>query len=177
MRRYVLFLLLFVGSGWLFYTWYNELIIISWAHKKTVAVPLAHHRERRKIVLHYHAKNRWLKDEQDLIVSDDKSFSLTTIITVWLHLLMQEHILRKPVLLQQVLLDIHEQEAYLSFDMSLFDENQSVYEKMMIVEGLLKTIREYYPKLQSVMLLVNNQPLKDHHLLFSRSWPIMGFTS
>ena len=66
-------------------------------------------------------------------------------------------------------------DLYISFDRSPLSKGSSTYEKLLWVEGLLKTVRANDSRIQSVHFLVHHQPLVDATLDFSYAWPIGGF--
>jgi len=79
------------------------------------------------------------------------------------------------VSLQNVLISIDETEVYISFDRNLLNEENSTKEKLMLIESLLKTLRDNEITVQQVHLLVHHQEMLDSHLDFSHAWPIIGF--
>jgi hypothetical protein len=96
------------------------------------------------------------------------------LINAWLTLLDEENVMSKKVTLQSALMSAHGH-LYVSFDRNPFDENSPTYDTWMWIEGLLKTIRENEPSIQSVHFLVHHHPMEDNHLDFSNPWPITGF--
>jgi len=128
-------------------------------------------------LLQYWHKKKWNKEKIDLLWTNDKAKNIQYLINSWLALLDQEDVMPKKVSLQAVLLSSCANIAYLSFDRNPFSENSTTYEKLMLIEGLLKTVRENDVKLQSVHFLVHHQIMGDYHLDFSNPWPIHGFLS
>lgn len=120
--------------------------------------------------------DRWHTEETELLWSDTKvAENLMRLITSWLTLLDEEKVMEKKVSLQSVVLSPSGLDAYCSFDRNPFNKNNATYEKLMWIEGLLKTIRENGIKIQQVLFLVHHQPLHDFHLDFSNPWPMSGF--
>lgn len=104
----------------------------------------------------------------------DTAAALQSLVTVWTNLTNEDAPGGKTLHLQTALMsDGHT--AYLSFEQSLFDSEQSTHARWHKVESLLRTIRENMPEITSVMFLVNHKPLIDRCLDFSRPWPIQGF--
>ena len=66
-------------------------------------------------------------------------------------------------------------ELFLSFNKDLFDKQYATFEKLMIIESLLKTMRDNKIAIQSVRFLVHHQIMTDDHLNFIISWPILGY--
>jgi hypothetical protein len=117
----------------------------------------------------------WHIEETDLLWSDDKAENLTRLINSWLTLLDEEKVMEKKVSLQSIVLSPSGHDVYCSFDRNPFNKNNPTYEKLMWIEGLLKTIRENGIKIQQMFFLVHHQPLHDFHLDFSNPWPVSGF--
>ncbi len=125
--------------------------------------------------LYYWHNNRWHTESQELIWSSHVHENLVTLISSWLSLLDTEQLLPKKVMLQSATLTPHQQDAYLSFDRNLLPKEWSIHRKLMLIEGLLKTIRSNNIALHGVHMLVHHQPLIDTHLDFLDAWPIRGF--
>jgi hypothetical protein len=130
---------------------------------------------KKKCILHYWHNNRWHTESQELIWSSHVDENLVTLISSWLSLLDTEQLLPKKVMLQSATLTPHQQEAYLSFDRNIFPKEWSIHRKLMLIEGLSKTIRSNTISLHGIHMLVHHQPLIDMHLDFSDAWPTGGF--
>lgn len=125
--------------------------------------------------LYYWHHHRWNTESQELIWSSHVHENIATLISSWLSALDTEQILPKKVILQSVTLAPHRQDAYLSFDRTIVPKEWSIHDKLMLIEGLLKTMRSNGIPLHRMYLLVHHQPLIDPHLDFSDAWPIAGF--
>ena len=118
---------------------------------------------------------KWNNETTDIIWSDDKADTIQHLINSWLILLDEEKLMTKKVLVQSVIMSQSGNDVYISFDRNPFNKASSTYQKMMWIEGLLKTIRDNNIKVQQVQFLVHHQPMHDLHLDFSSPWPIGGF--
>ena len=107
--------------------------------------------------------------------SEKKVETVQYIVNQWLNVLDEEEILDKKVLLQHVSLNSSESIAYLSFDRYPFDRESSTHQKHMIIESLLKTIRESSLQIPFFHFLVHHKPMIDTHLDFTHPWPLHGF--
>jgi len=163
--------------GMLFFAVYNEWIIFSYpSYKKEVGQQIDSMKmDKKDVWLLYWDKKKWKKEKINLLWTDDPAKNIQYLVSSWLTLLDQEHVMRKKVSLQTVLISSSGVQAYLSFDRVPFSSEASTYEKLMWIEGILKTIRENDIELQKVMFLVHHQVLQDYHLDFSNPWPIYGF--
>lgn len=130
---------------------------------------------KKACMFHYWHNNRWHTESQEVIWSSQTHENLMTLISYWLSLLDAEQILPKKVTLQSATLTPHKQEAYLSFDRTIVLKEWSTQRKLMLIEGLLKTLRSNAIPLRGIYILVHHQPLIDTHLDFSAAWPIAGF--
>lgn len=173
---YIFFISIFsLSVGILIYAIYNDIIIIKWPSKNTQNITQNINSQKKIFKLSYWKNNRWNTEEKELLSSQNKITTLTYLITSWLNLLDEEQLMIKKVSLQTVLLDASGSEAYISFDRNPFDKESSTFQKLIMIEGLLKTLRENNLNLNSVYFLVHNRPINDPHLDFSQSWPIIGF--
>jgi len=164
-------------SGMLFFSIYNEWIVFSCpSYKVEVERQIRSMKIAKKDVwLMYWHNKKWSKEKINLLWSDDKSQNIQYLVSSWLNLLDEEMVIKKRVSLQTVALALYGNIAYLSFDRNIFSSKNSTHEKLMLIEGLLKTIRENDIKLQGIYFLVHHQIMEDYHLDFSNPWPLYGF--
>ena len=161
--------------GMIFYGLYNDLIIIHLPIKKgAVAINLGSAKSKT-IKLAYPQGDELLIEEKEIVITNNLQRTLNDVIHSWLSLLEEEQLLQKKATIQSILLDTSGTEAFISFDRNILEKNQSAYHKLLLVESLLKTLRENDILLKTVRLLVNSKPLNDPHLDFSHSWPITGY--
>jgi len=166
--------------GLLFFAFYNNWIIFYYpSYKAEVSRQIRSMKTTKKeLCLMYWHHKKWNKEKVNLLWSGDKSQNIQYLLNSWLNLLDEEQVVTKRVSLQTVLISSSGQQAYLSFDRIPFSKKSSTYEKLMWIEGLLKTIRENNINIQSVYFLVHHQIMKDYHLDFSdfsNPWPTYGF--
>ena len=169
-------------SGILLFAYHHGLIVIRWPGKQRTPTTAYHHATKKSITLQYWHHGSWHTEKNQLIMVDDTAQALAYLISSWLTLLDEEivrtsapQISTKKVELQTALISPTGHELFLSFDRTPFSPQQSIYEKWMWIEGLLKTIKAYDATISHVHLLVRHKPLQDIHLDFSNPWPITGF--
>lgn len=121
--------------------------------------------------------NHTMKQETaEIIVSNnDKATTIKHLINSWCVLLEENNITDKQIVAQSVALSPSKQEAFICFNSAPFLAHISTYEKIMIIESLLKTIRHNMQGITQIRLLINHQPLQDEHLNFDIAWPIYGY--
>lgn len=161
--------------GLFLYALYNELILIKIPSKKIAASVADITVQKKNFQLIYWHANKWVTEEKELISSDNLSKTLTYMLTSWLNLLEEEHIIQKKPSIQSIMLDAPQTGLYISFDRSFLPKDFSTYKKLLLIEGLLKTLRANSIPITSCYFLVNHQPMHDQHLDFSQGWPINGF--
>ena len=133
------------------------------------------HAARRKATLIFWHHDRWEKEMVDLVWPTDTAQAITYLLNSWLTLLDEEHITEQKITVQSVLLANNGTQALISFDRTPLAKESSTCAKWLLLEGLLKTIRENGIAITNVVFLVRHQPLRDYHLDFSNPWPIDGF--
>lgn len=176
-RHYLILTGITLLCGMLFYGIYNDLIILHLPSKKGVPPVYQSSAQRKKVKLIYFNQEKFLTEEQEILITNNNQQNLSNLITNWLNLLEEEEILSKKVTLQSVLTDKSDTEAFISFDRSPFLKEQSTYQKLMFIEALLKTIKGNGLPFISIRFLVNFKRFNDPHLDFSQSWPITGYMS
>lgn len=130
---------------------------------------------KKKIILFCWKNDKWFSEQTEILWSDNIAENITNLTQNWLILLDDEKITSNKITLQSVLLTTNQQTAYLSFDQVLFSKDSNTYQKLMLIESLLKTFRSNQISTPHIQFLVQHQLIKDSHLDFSNSWPINGF--
>lgn len=132
--------------------------------------------EHKKKITLFFMKNNTLKQESEtIIMTEDNQENCMVIVNRWLSVLADESIIPFRMKVQSASFDVTEKKLVLSFEQSFLKNSDPIFKKLMLIEALLKTIRENIPFVQEVYLLVNHQPLQDAHIDTSRTWPIQGF--
>lgn len=130
---------------------------------------------QKKVTLFFWHHNAWHQETTQLVWGEYNSQNATYLINSWLCLLDDEKITNKKISLETALFNQAGTELFLSFDRSLFSKESTTHEKWMLIEGLLKTLRENGIAPQTVRFLIHHEPLIDTHLDFNSPWPIHGF--
>lgn len=160
--------------GILYFAISHKWILFRYPSSNTIAYskPLT---KKKQATLFFWQHEKWKSETQDVLWSESIDHNIHTLINTLLNMLEEENILHKKITLQSALLSPSGHEAYLSFDHNPLPKESSTFEKWMIIEGLLKTIRENKIPIQGIQFLVYHQPLCDPHLDYSKPWPIHGF--
>lgn len=176
--KYIILSSIMIILGVLYAAYAYNLIIIRLPYSSST--PHTEHTSlittsKRKIPLFFWHNDTWNKEETELIWSTNSQKNLHYVIDSWLTLLEEENIQEKRIALQSVA--IYNNQAYISFDRNPFDKEMATIEKLLWIEGLLKTVRHNNADIQTIQFLVHHKVLHDYHLDFSNPWPIEGFFS
>lgn len=167
-------------AGFLFFGFYNNWIIffLPSYNVENFGQSGGMRLEKRDVYLHYWNNKKWNNEQINVLwMPDNNAENIKYLVGGLLNLLEEEKVTKYKVTLQSVLISSSGQQAYLSFDRNPLAQDCSTYEKLMFIEGILKTIRENNINIQGVYFLVHHQVMQDYHLDFSASWPIRGFLS
>lgn len=164
-------------AGLLSFLLYNRYIIFNLPIKtKHTEGNLAHLKKKSSSATLYFWKNdRWHSEKSTVLWSHDVSDVMRQLIKQLLDIFEQEGIIEKQVSIEQLLLTAHNTQALVSFDRSLFDKKSSTHYKLMIIESILKTIRENNIVIKELLFLTHYKPMHDSELDFSHPWPVVGF--
>jgi hypothetical protein len=157
----------------IFYIFYNQWIIVTILNNNKVEF-VQSSLCKKEITLHYFHHEKWNNEKQELLWSNSIAKNSYQLINAWLTLLDEEGIISKKITLQTALLSTSGT-LYLSFDNNILSKEDTIFKKWMLIEGLLKTIKENNIAIQSIQFLIQHQPLIDYHLDFSMPWPAQGF--
>jgi hypothetical protein len=130
--------------------------------------------QKKQVMLHYFHGDKWKMEKQEMLWQHNSEKNIFHLVNTWLALLDEEHITTKKTTLQSALVT-PSGTIYLSFDRNVFNKEEMIFKKWMLVEGLLKTIALHNNGITHVQFLVQHQQLVDAHLDFSIPWPVHGF--
>ncbi|MBA2307383.1 hypothetical protein H0W26_04590 [Candidatus Dependentiae bacterium] len=162
-------------GGFLFYALYNDYIIIRLPSRGGIMIYEHPPVKRKNATFFYWHQGKLAFEEKMILSSTDMVFALTELVTHWLATVEQEGASVRRVNLDTVLLDRSGTEAFISFDRSPFIASQSTFQKLMWIEGLLKTLNEAGLSVHKVRFLMKSKPLVDPHLDFNHSYPLTGY--
>lgn len=177
MKRNTLLKLIFASlvAGVLFYAITEGWIVFRapW-HKQ--AAPAAHtiSLNRKKVTLSFWHHDTWNCEDTELIWSTDNAHNIKLLLNRLLTLMEEDAVMQKKVSVETVLISKNDH-AYISFDRNPLSKDAITFEKMMWIEGVLKTLRENNIPISAVWFLTRHQPCADTHIDFSTPWPITGF--
>lgn len=165
--------------GMLLYAFTNDWIIIQ--IPSSAQSFLADYRAnqtaaKKKITLFFWKDEKWHHETIGMVWSDVKTENIQYVIAHWLKLLDEDDMMHKKISIQSVLISPSGADAYVSFDRYPFAQDATIHEKLMWIEGILKTMRENKIPVQAIRFLVQHKPLQDPHLDFNNPWPIIGFS-
>ncbi len=175
---YSLLLILSMTIGLLFHAYQKEWIILllpfQTSDQAILSLPDHNHYEPKKIPLYFFKHEKWHFEETSIIWSSQITENITAITNNWLMLMEDEKIIDTDIQLLSAIIT-ENKELFLSFNKDLFDKQSATLYKMMIIESLLKTLRENHISVQSVRFLVHHQTMIDDHINFNISWPMNGY--
>ncbi|MDR3646268.1 MAG: hypothetical protein P4L22_01865 [Candidatus Babeliales bacterium] len=172
--KYLSHSFIFLILGTIFFGIQNDFIIFRWPTKTIAFKEDNNLATKKRIKLFYWNNNKWINETTTILVSANLQDNVQHILNSWLNLLDEEKIIEK-IFLQTALISEASNELFLSFDRNLLIEDHSTYQKLMLIEGLLKTLRENDIKVPKIYFLVYHKPMQDSHLDFSNTWPLEGF--
>lgn len=175
-KQYALISSLTALVGILLFAYQKEIIILN-INSPLSTHDLAKTSRKKNVSFFYWLNDEWHTEQIQLIFSDTIPTNMQQLVQRWLQLIHEEKIVRKKVQLQTATLNFDQHELLLSFDRFPWNKEHSTYEKWMVIETVLKTIKLAEPSIKRVRFLIDQQPPLDTHLDFTNPWPINGFTA
>lgn len=120
-------------------------------------------------------KNQWISETKLIIQNNNTAQTLQNLLNSWLTFLEEEQIINQTITVNSVVISPTNTLAFISLSKNPLNSKASTYESLMLIEGMLKTVRENKINIQSVQLLIQHRPIIDHRLNFSTPWPITGY--
>jgi hypothetical protein len=161
--------------GALFFAWHQKYILIIVPSREFNASHEQVASKKQQVTMWYYKEHRMAHETIDMVWPHDTVAQVTTLVTTWLTLLHEHEIVTKKIACEAVASTESGMELIISCDRNLFEKQMSTETKLMIVESLLKTLREQDIKVQQIRFLVNHKPMLDTHLDFSHPWPLSGY--
>jgi hypothetical protein len=168
-------MLLLLGA--LFFLHQESWIIISLPTRSslTTLTPTMH-AQAKKVKLYLWQKNKFKEEMCEIVINNNnKAQTIQLILNQLLNAFEEEKTIDQQISVQSVILSTSGQEAFISFDQNPLNRQASTYAKLMIIESILKTLKESALDIASVRFLLHHQPLEDHELNFNISWPVCGY--
>lgn len=177
-RLYTLIAILTFGTGLLYYALQEEWLIIRHPWWQTHQQQFLSAFTKKKVTIYaWHQKN-WVREQIDMIWSEaDDIENAKQLTQATLTLLFEEEFMKKKVTVETALKTINDTELILIFDRYPFSKTMAIRDKYLIIESILKTLRENGLKRTKIRFLANHQPINDPHIDFAQSWPLEGFLS
>ena len=172
---FLLISLILLLSGIIFFLHQESWIIINAPSTNTIHSEQTPTIKTQEATLWFWHKGALHKETTEIILSNDIAQTLKQLINNWFTLLEEERITDQQITVQSVALAPNNQEAFISLHQYPFDKQTSTHTKLMLMESLLKTIKEAKLNITSIRLLVHHQVLQDDQLNFDISWPITGY--
>lgn len=164
--------------GFIFHAYQKEWILIQFPSQTAVYKIEDERHEvtfiQKKITIFFYKHEQWHTEHNSVIWSSHNLDNVKTVTNCWLTLLEDEKIIDTDLQLLSAIMTPNK-ELFLSFNKDICNNQDSTYAKLMIIQGLLKTLSHHNLSIQSVRFLVHHQTLVDDHLNFSIPWPIQGY--
>ena len=173
-RLYILISSITFLSAIIFFALYNQWIVFRSPFIVHHIMPQSSVIQKKQITLYYFHGDKWKTEKQDILWSECREKNIFQLINAWLAVLDEEHITTKKVMLQSALISVSGC-AYLSFDHNILNKEETIFNKWMMIEGLLKTILLNDIAISQVQFLIQHHQMHDAHLDFSLPWSIHGF--
>lgn len=162
-------------AGMIIYALIKEILIIRRPSGDTITQEVTTPVTKKNVKLSLWHNEKWNSESTEILWPPDQEQKLNHLLCAWLTLVEEEGLVEKKISVQTVMISDSLQEAFVSFDRNPLVKEQSTFQKLMWIEGILKSIRENGIVLRKIRFLEHHQELQDPHLDFSNSWPLGGF--
>ncbi len=175
---YVIACIMLLAIGSLFF-FYQESWIVFFIPQQQVNsnVTTSQHNYTKEVTLWAWNNNTrsQKKETAEIMYSNDVTQNLKLLLNSWFLFLEEEGLSDKQIIVQSVALSPCATQAFISINQYPFDKAASTHHKLMLIESLLKTIKENDTTISSIRLLIHHKPLIDDHLNFDVAWPVQGY--
>jgi len=175
---YVIICTLLLSIGSIFFFYQESWFVFFIPQKQTNTRSATHACSSAKEVTLWAWNNnsRFLKKETaEIIYGPDITQNIKLLLNSWFLFLEEEGLTDKQIIVQSVALSPCATQAFISINQYPFDKSASTHHKLMLIESLLKTIKENDIHILFIRLLIHHKPLIDDHLNFDVAWPVQGY--
>lgn len=175
-KRFIYFISMLLFLFGILFFCYQESWIIFNIPQNTGFIPIQKPTVKKSSVqLWVFKQNTWITETTEIIKNDSIAQTLQNLLNSWFLFLEEEQILSQTINVTSVVMSPTNTLAFISLSQNPLDPQASTYESIMLIESMLKTIRENKIAIQSIQLLVRHQPLLDQRLNLSIPWQISGY--
>jgi hypothetical protein len=172
--KFLILLFSCILFGALFYAWHAKWIII------TFPTSSKNHQEvdsciKKNVQLYHWFAHKWVQESTEILWTSQEAINAQQLIQVLLELLAEDYAIKKKSSVSHVIRTYNNQQLIIFLDQAPFTKNISIHTKLMIIESMLKTLRENGITTPFITFFVGQQPLQDQHLDFTIAWPLQGF--
>lgn len=169
-------------AGILFFVVEQRLIVVDVRFFRATTTPEEGEHERRatkkQVTLYAHKENKELSEKTAIVWRhDNQTENIKALANAWLTLLHAERIIDEKTIVETVGLSEEQKIAYVTFSLPWLKPQTSTIDKLLLVESLLKTIKNAVSGVSAVQLLVKHEAMKDVHLECDYPWPLDGWLS
>jgi hypothetical protein len=161
--------------GILFFLHQESLIIISFSTPSAIMKKNNINIQPKETPLWIFTHGTFKKESTEIIFSNDHAQTIKLLLNSWLATLEEENIIDKHITVQSVILAPSGQDAFVCLTESPLSKQASTHAKLMLIESMLKTLKDANLSIFNIRLLVHHKPMQDAHLNFDISWPITGY--
>ena len=161
--------------GILFFLYQESWIIISLPNSNTTLYKNTSTIQSKETSLWIFSQGNLKKETTEIMISNDHAQTIKQLLNNWLVTLEEENIIDKQINVSSVILSPSGQDAFICFQENFLNKQASCFTKMMIIESMLKTLRDAQLGIINVRFLVHHQPMQDPHFNFDISWPVAGY--
>lgn len=161
--------------GLVFFMLYNHMLIIHFNTGGTATEKKSLSIDKKPLRLYVWHEQTWHHEDTEVLWYQNPAHTIMHAANRWFSLLDEETFHSKKIAVQNVTLSPSGTTAYISLDRYPFEAESSAYQKYMLLEGLLKTLRSLELPATHIHFLVHHKPLVDYHLDFSHPWPVKSF--
>lgn len=158
-----------------YYGWHREWFAFRTPLWPSPTLPKSPTYTKYKATLFAWRNQQWVKEFSEILRSESEAENAKILLQTLLNFLHEEKILAKKVTVECVMAEITGQELIVCLDKNPLSKQMATYDKIMVMNGILKTLKENDIKRPLIRFLVNHQPMNDTHLDFSVAWPLEGF--
>ena len=155
--------------GLLYVLWLNEFLIWQGPDRPEYRAIPPIINEPAKV---FFIKNNELKDDNFLITYQYEEEKAIAILDQWAAMLWQEKLIHQRITADFISIDKKSRTLYCSASRRIFSKHMSAADKLRILYGLFKTIKENNMNISHCLMLHHHDFLVDEHIDMSCAWPI-----
>jgi len=172
LKKYFLLFISIVTASALLFLYNNDVILVF---RQPYAIEPEHHATEKKVPLMVFQNEKKTSENITIPLLPTIEDTFMYALQSWLTIERNNQLVPEKVTVQSVAFSKTQKILCVSFSQSIFNKQDAIHQKALLLKSLCSLIKELSPKTESLYLLVDQKPFNDPHLSCKQAISITHF--